>query len=557
MTEEIAQANIDMDPRLVAEVRISAGLDQFEAAIADQPNRLMPNAVPDRPMLVPDVYIDPQTLASMQEGCSVEAFSRYVGLRLRAEESTRELRGTPDFGSGLLGSLEREFPQTMLRDMFQAEGEDGIMHRLAAADLSHAKKRSYGFDSGVKFLMHVYDVGRPTDLLSASQDTYRSGVRKALLTPETIGELYIREHNFKMPEGDEDNAQRLRSWMRDVTVRATGMSAELADRYVHPASRIRSDGKELADIITKMDALGPDKLAAIAEFSKIYALHDYSVRQLERMNLLAEGDPAEIARLQELDTIVMFSNRQGDHNNVLSFLPEAIDDEDERTVLSEFESFEDVAEFMAKLRMRGIKPYAAVFGAHTKPGEFQAYAKPELSEQAAKGLGQAAVIHSVRETIRANAGDENKSKNKEMRSLNGMTRMLDHMTRDFMQPSRDKGDPDEGKIKIAFISCDAATKTAAYDVDPESNQQAVSHETSVVEAIAEGLARSGANTGVQVYGADFELQGFRTPEGLGYTESAKGGRRRRQILRYEVNGSVVNETKVDGVVLRRPVHVSV
>jgi hypothetical protein len=544
---------------------IAAGLDTFEEKITQSAQEIA--AHPDQygTYDIPDgfsTFANYDLLNMLKTGRYDERlFLRYVTLASQAVSlynSFSKLRQIEP--EDTMGILTQDVNPDLLQRAYATEEPDGDFHQLIVQSVENANNNEQSLGQQVSLLQTVYGEERPIDLLKpAPHDPTRTILRKQLLSPHAMRHLFYVEvsskssHDANRGFDEEGEKEKYRVWMRDVVLRATDITdPELADSYVYAASRdIRNAEQYVPDIIQKIEALGLQKLAAIREFGDNRALADYSIDQLERTALLAAGDAKEIARLQEHDVHVVFTNKMGDHNNVLKSVPKIMDDERWRTVFIEIQGLHDIYRDMSKLHKLGIAPSTIVFAHHGSTGQALIVPKPTL-----KGIDrimQVASIHARAYVDKIN-NDYGKTDNihgYSMHGMEGFKRIVD----EYMQPSRgiDDAEDSTGQKTIIFDACLAADEKPVKDLSASTGEKIELANVSVISQLAHDLAHGGVESNVVLYGANDGIQTKPTARGFHYTVRQKNpfdGREQQGARKIEIKHSKITQHQVMEVPLR-------
>ncbi len=555
-----------MEQQSPVDSHIDAGLDDYEIRIGQAVTELNEH---------PEAYANGEWPESFRSDLnrelrqelktgqpSTHIVSRYVSLRGQAVRVYNSFARSKIESSQELAHFQTTLSDESLREAFFAEDEEGSLHR-AVYDVLTDQSTSFGsIGAAVDFLQAMYGTEHPTDLLQPHVDDNANtlAMRHQLVNGNVLKYMYYAEVSSKWDRHDPPRYREQqainREWMREIVLRATDIDdPEIADDYVFAASRNTGFDWEFsaADIIDKINSIGIQELATIRDFSRNCALNDYSPDQLERMARLAQGDPEEIAYLQEHDVIVILSNKMGDHNNILHTLPEQIDDAHKRTIIFEIQSLTDVYRSLQKLHALNILPSTIVPAAHSAPGQFIVSRKPDFEGQ--EHPIDIATIHTRTfvDKINKTLGSEKGFEGFAIDDMRGFARMVD----EWMQPSRGIDDPDEdvGIKKVVFTSCNMGVEGTVTDLD-DTGQELKLHKASVVSGLAESLKESGSSSRVKIYGAPDGIQLKPTSRGFHFSVS------RQEIsdlddmqellaaIEVELNNGIVTRSTVSEVELR-------
>ncbi|HJQ09166.1 MAG TPA: hypothetical protein VJ836_06825 [Candidatus Saccharimonadales bacterium] len=525
---------IERPPEPSWDTFIAAGLDDFEAnitnafqAIADRPEDYSIHHFPTGF----STSCNHETMNKLRTGFyDPDLFSRYLGLTRQARAVFESFSGAKPEVSMALHNLQTTFPPDFLRRAYAAEAPDGELHNLVRESLDESYNDSFkALNTEIGFLQNVYGLSRPIELLRPTEesDSYRDEVRQLLLTEKGIKWLFYVEINAGRDVGKEEYStereQELkRGWMRDVVLTATDIhDPKLADHYAYAASRDSMNGElKAGDIVQKIEALGADKLAKLREFSGNYALADYSLDQLERMALLASGDAGEIARLQAHDVNVVFVNKMGDHNNILSSIPSTFDDPRRRTLFFEIQGLPDIYRAIQALHRLGVAPSTFTLAVHGNIGQLPIVRKPDIDDP--KHFMHVATIHARAFVDQANEryGEEQGFHGFSLHSMEGFARMVDK----YMQPSKGVDDAYElqGAKTVILDACYAATEVSVKDIDTNTGEPVELEAASIVSQVANDLVNNGVHSKVVLYGADTGIQTRPSSRGFEYTVRTKG-----------------------------------
>ncbi len=513
--------------------------------------------------------IDRPTLDGLNSGLSdLSLVSRYVGLYDRAT-NVREGHDPRHVSADRLYSLTdsiANLDKSVLRTAFNAEPADGTIHEFVLKNIWNLNEKKDNLGPSMTFLQKAYGLDRTINLLTVSDDPYKTEVRDLLLTQNGMSSLFIKEQRSEQLVGEEKSGKPAkeiaRGLMRDIVLAATSIDdPELADSYVYAASRYGSSKLWpvlTLDIIHKIEALGPDKLATLREFAGIHALDSYSMDQLERMIRVADADPTELTHLGMHDVTALITNKMGDHNGILSRNPAMIDDDRKRTIFFEIQSVADMYRLSQKLESRGIQPSTLVFGAHGSNGEFSIMTKPPI--ESTKERAEVFTIHTP-SAMKQWPPTEVISSDSQGHALSKVQRGFARLIEDYMAPSKGIDDDTQniGGKKIVFIMCKAAKETNQVARNPTTETNETIGITSTIGQFGENLAKIGTSTKVEIYGADVSIQMEPTPRGLYYTANEPTGdeprvtteeRQAHPAVQVNVFGNNVIQERIDEIPLR-------
>jgi len=353
-------------------------------------------------------------------------------------------------------------------------------------------------------------------------------------------------YNFDSTE-EEDIASNQR-WMAQALVAATGIAEDEAMAYTFAASRIGGE-PDIIGVLDRFDHFGTERLQDLAAFTGINAFEDYNLDQLKLMEDLLRR-PGETAKyLADHDVTVVMVNRVGDGSSALTNTAEIFDDGKGRTLFFEINSMSDIYRHMLKLRDLEVKPSTLVLAAHSAPGQFIVSDIREPSEprrNIATVLGRN-LVQSVNDGDELEEGDFGYS----MHGMKGFARIIE----DFMQPSRaiDDAEEDEGRKKILFQACEAATEVNSRDIDDEGNTIVLGM-ASVASQLGADLLESGIQSSVDIYGAPTSIQLHKSEQGVRYSSNPttlEGERQPQHAVRIRVEHGQLDKHEVDEVAMHR------
>ena len=483
--------------------------------------------------------------------------SRYFDLYSKEQELGCTITGREPYGRPLQQMIYNLGEDVVGRGL-AAESSSGSLHTAMLADLEkEGKTQSSVLTPELNALKAAYGANSLTELFGIGGDEYSDKLRSALLQPNPI--KWIR---FNEQEGSRDmdvkwhqTQEAARKWMSNAVEAATGMPATEAANYVFSASRRNdTDNTDIIDIISKINRFGVDRIRQLADFSGIHGLEAYTTEQLERMEALA-ANPTEVAeRLAQHDVTAVMINRFGDHNGVLRNVAADFDDSSKRTVFFEINGIDDIYRRMVALRKAGVQPSTLILAAHSAPGQFM------VSDVREKAKGQErrdiATVAGRKLVAMANGsgdldpGDYGYS----MHGMKGMARLVET----YMMPSKgiDDDSNDEGRKKIIFSACHAATEVKSGDIDDNGEKFQIGME-SVISQLGKDLIASGVQSNVDIYGAPGGIQMHSTELGVHYSgqptsfDEALVGRPRLAAERVRVEGGKIDKQEIHDIILRK------
>ena len=462
----------------------------------------------------------------------------------------RDVRPDPymspyDYTDMLRSSVSKELFQAA----FDAEGTDGVIHSAIIASLEWGIEAKQSSILEIEQLLDAYGVEHINDLFDQTDDDYLQKVQSLLLHPNNMRTVRRRQydavhgegalHTLDYPASKDAN----RDWMSDVIVRQTGLTLDEARAYSFNATRTGNDADQCM-LIDRVRTFGRDRLRTITRFSGIEALGNYSVEQLERVERIASGDLDEIARLQAHDVIVTMVNSVGEYGTATNNAANIADDENGRLVPFEIRSMMDIYRYMVQLKRLGVAPAILQIAAHSSKGEFVVGDIRDPRDKrfdAATVLGRA--VTAFRELDNTTAVTDYF-----IDEMSGLSRMID----ECMQPSRGIDDPDIGTKKIVFQAC-----YAGHEVDSVTAGNGDQFELggkSVLNQIAQQLAKRGSKSKVELYGSTEPIQMARTERGVTYTtkpDSFGEDRKPRDAIRVSYDAGVAVKDTVAEVTYRK------
>ncbi len=540
------------------DIVVGRGLDDFEAritgavlAIEREPSIYSVEHSPPGFSLRPE----PSVLDSLKNGRVDERLlSRYFALINQAWAVRESFTGSRMDAGAIVEIIHHDFDGELLRKVLVSEGLDGSFHKMLYEGIQEVSESpNQSFKPHARLLQQIYGLSHPLELLKQSSDSVLACMRAALLSEKGMRQLYDHAQypdGLSSAEWVECDKEQRRVWMREVVQTATDMEdVEMADSYVYAASRSDTrDHVRIVDVIQKIELLGKEKLASIRGFNGIYALADYSLDQLEAMALIAEGYPDELDRLREHDVTVMFTNKMGDGNNILSKNPAMVDDKSRRVIFFEIQSLRDIYQSIHRLHERGIKPSTLILAAHLFRGQVPVARKPPV-DSTRERLAVASV-HTSALVEHANATSDGSDFGYTMYGMKGLGRLVD----DFMQPSRGIDDPAEsaGRKRAVFLSCESAAELQVRDFNNETGKvESLGYEASVIGRIADDMVESGVRSEIELFGAGAAIQIKETPRGFGYTVRVDGhGRAAEAGIKLAVAYGEVARSHVEEIQLR-------
>jgi hypothetical protein len=481
-----------------------------------------------------DETLDPAYVSQYCEETAVE-------LAYRGKIAGREVTTSP-----LSVTLMRLGEATVARG-FRAEDATGPLHDA----VTRALDEQFIDPSLLTMLAQAYGVETATDLLGVHGDNYADELRSGLLRVKCLARMRDmdgrRDPEFKWPEMQA----AARDWMAHAITAATDIPHDTAIDYAFSPSR-GSDGEErIADVITKMNHFGPERLKQLADVTGIYGLETYSLEQLERMVAFAEDPAATAETLAHHDVSVAMINRFGDYSGVLSRTAADVDDTTGRTLFFEIANMADIYRHMITLKKAGIKPSTLLLAAHSAVGRFfVADERVSSSERRRVDFADIAgqrLVASVVET------ENNKQPGVLGYSMHGMAGLA-RVVEDYMQPSRavDDDETDQGRKKIIFSACHAGVETELNDLNDADEKYQIDMD-SVVGRLGKDLQASGVSTNIDIYGAPDGMQMHRTERGVRYSGQPVESINRTPLhaVRVRLEAGQVSKANVDDIVLRK------
>ncbi len=479
---------------------------------------------------------------------------------LDAEERARSVYGRfadkPLVLSSSRNVLERDFGIGFLRDAYQDQRTAPLLKKLHREAFEQSTGPDGAFiNTDFEFMQHLYDVERPLDVLAKLDlnDPEDEAVRGMMLSKGAMRWMYNNDPRTDTNLSENDAlTESYRSWMRDIVLAATEITEpELADDYVFAAAHDRTDRETLVgDIVHKIDSIGLEGLADLRRYSGICALSDYSLEQLERMVKVAHNDPTELARLKDHDLTVVFTNKMGDHNNILHTNPAMIDDERGRSLFFEMQGVHDIYRAMFRLRAQGLKPASIVIAAHGYPGLLSLKSKPSIS--GARPVDDVLVIHkpALVQQVNDTTASEGNFRGYALHGMKPLSKLVD----EGMQPSRgvDDAAATVGHKKIVFVTCEAAKEAPQRDLDPQTAKGFEIGTASIAGQLATDLATHSKSSVIEIYGATESIQARDVRRGIEYSgrRDDEFGRSHLAVTRFTVQNGKVTSDEVSEIPLR-------
>jgi hypothetical protein len=349
------------------------------------------------------------------------------------------------------------------------------------------------------------------DMMQPRHDPYHDEIRNLVAgNAYAIRNMYSLDcaaEVVQVVEGDAvSERERQRDWMRNFVLVATDITdPEVADSYVYAAAcKDRANWSDnLADIVTKMDALGPEDLQTLREFSQNYALMDYTVEQLRLMARVGRGNQTELTRLKDHDVQVVFRNRMGDSpDGALRDVPKEFDDEHARTLFFDVESWDDIDVHRQQLLDRGIHPSKVIISMHANAGFAVMYRKPSIGST--KAFFQSANVNTEQYVAYRNATQG---------AIDGGQRILlsdvklGDLVRDCMQPSRGIDDHHftTGMKVVILDACLGGGESEIQHIDNTTGEVISIGTASLTSELGNDLAAQGSSD-IMIFGAPESIQ---------------------------------------------------
>lgn len=483
--------------------------------------------------------------------------SQYFNLYDKERRLDRAITGREPYGN-TLQQMIYNLGEDVVGRGFAAETSNGPLHTAMLANIENIGNTKSGvLAPELDALKVAYGTDSLTDLLGIGGDEYSDKLRSALLQPAPI--KWIRYNEQEVSKGMDvkwpQTQEAARKWMSIAVEASTGMPADEASDYVFSASRKNdTENTDIIDIINKINSFGADCIRQLAAFSGIHGLEAYTTEQLQLMEALA-ASPTEVAkRLNQHDVTAVMINRFGDHNGVLRNVSADFDDSGKRTVFFEINGMDDIYRRMVALRKAGVKPSTLVLAAHSAPGQFMVSdvrekAKNKVRRDIATVAGRS-LVAMANGSGSLKSGDYGYS----MHGMKGMARLVET----YMKPSQgiDDDSSDEGRKKIIFSACHAATEVESGDIDDRGDKLQIGIE-SVISQLGNDLIASGVQSKIDIYGAPGGIQLHSTEHGVHYSghpasfDKAMTVRPRLVAERVRIEGGQLDKQEVRDIILRK------
>jgi hypothetical protein len=480
------------------------------------------------------------------------AVTAYYGLFAREATLRESITGFPLRDHPIKQVIYNLGGETIGRAL-RAESNDGILHGALLDDIKATSENGMGvLTTELDVLRHAYDVNSFTELLGINGDEYTEELRDALLSDAAL--RWIRYSDEARSDTYEDTQAAAQGWMSEAVVAATGIDLSEAFDYVFTASR-RGKNEDIISIIHVFDVFGVDRIRKLTQITGIRGLEGYSIQQLERMEELIE-QPGEVAeRLAAHDVQVVLINRVGDHNGVLHDSAALFDDVAARTLFLEIDSLSDAYRRMSLLHKLGIRPSTLVLAAHSAPGQFMI---SDAHERDTTTHSRDVITVAGRALVRAAMESPDRPMGDSGYAIHGMKGSMARLVEAYMQPSSaiDDAAINEGRKKIIFQACNAASEVEVKDVDQQGKKVTLGVE-SVISQLGSDLLAMGVQSSVDIYGAPGGIQTHRTSRGVHYSgqpgsfDEALIGRPHLSAQRIRLEGGKLAKSEVHDIVLRK------
>jgi hypothetical protein len=433
---------------------------------------------------------------------------------------------------------------------FSAETDAGPLHEAVKSSLDE----QYIDSALLTMLKQAYGVDTATDLLGVHGDEYADELRGSLLKKSPLARMRYMDERRDPDFTWTEMQAAARDWMAHAITAATGVSPAEAADYAFSLSRRGMDSEEhTADVITKMNHFGPERLKKLADVTGIYGLETYSLEQLERMVSFVDNPEATAENLAHHDVSVAMVNRFGDYSGVLHRTAADIDDQSGRTLFFEIANMADIYRHMITLKKAGIKPSTLLLAAHSAVGRFfVADERVSSSERRRVDFADIAGKRLVASVVETENDKQPGVLGYSMHGMAGLARIVE----DYMQPSRaiDDDETDQGRKKIIFSACHAGAETELNDLDDADEKYQVEMD-SVVGRLGKDLQASDVSASVDIYGAPDGMQMHRTEHGVRYSGQPVDGVERIPLhaVRVRLEAGNLSKTEVDDILLRKAV----
>jgi hypothetical protein len=550
------------EPVVVAETQVPQALMQSLAQMEKNVTRLEAEAIAGTEY--PDWWYsrdetNPRAIIAQLQAQDTDpaSISWYASLQSRLR-TTRSLITGKEPDNTLVGSLQGELGIGVISKGFRSEDSRGIIHDEVLKGLvGHPKihteaEARIARENALDVLREAYGLEKATDILSLKGDDYTDAVHTATRTEEVLRSMQSRDQERSDTDTPIAEIQEYRrQWISDALMAATGIEALEARKYAYSASR-KDITADVLKLMQRFDEFGVERLRALAGFTRIYAPECYRVEQLERMENIMLNPGEAAADLAKKDVIILFINRAGDRTGSLREHAETFEPEDDtsaRTLVFEIEDLGDIYRDISTMNKLGIYPSTIVPEGHSDKGQFMVSNDRDYSP---KHVTMASVhgrnfVQNVIDDGALEAGWNAYA----MHEMRGFARLVET----YMAPSGAVNDPaeDEGRKKIIFVACDAASEIDMKELDDAGEKHNLGKE-SIVSRLAHDLQELVLDSAVDVYGGAATVAIRLTESGVAYTtpESEKFGAKHLPLhaTRVRLENGVVTSQEVDEVPLR-------
>lgn len=274
-----------------------------------------------------------------------------------------------DYGVG----IGKEVPAAVIHAAFQTEPKNQGLHRMIVLGMEQGEYLLNIAGKHMQVVLDAYGVENYADLLGKldQDDEFDKLLSDALLEPRIIESVSHRTQDLPVGASSEMRQQANRESYRSY---ASALMPDAPDEFNDSIAFGMTRGGKAHDVFAtafvNIEYLGQEKAIALFEKIGTTLFGYYTPEQLALMeSVFIDNDPAEIERLQQTDSRIVFINSGGDHNGGLREVPDLYADEENATLFIEVGSFRDIYKGFIELRKKGIKPSSVVFAQHAFAGQ--------------------------------------------------------------------------------------------------------------------------------------------------------------------------------------------
>jgi len=303
---------------------------------------------------------------------------------------------TLEFISMLYGDSESmavaTLPQMPERYLATLYKQDGEAKQRFEAILQLAYDTKEGFDSHTLWKLHNYFPGGLTGEAAKAHPV----IEQLRARYKDDAELLCAALPNMPPVVDPEEVARYNSQMRSMMTDISHTifpDAAFAQRYAEDMIRSfeprhwthdddydyhgyenRDGSRTMQAIMNKLRQSsrtnGAERLMALHERFNLGAIDVFSPRDVQVLDALDRGDPAEITAMREKDVTLVMFDAYGDHNNVVKSVTDQLNirDSHHERILIPWCKPEDLNKTLAMLRRNGIKPCTIAIANHGDPG---------------------------------------------------------------------------------------------------------------------------------------------------------------------------------------------